>query len=209
MDSKYYPAEYSLKAFNCPICGVYSNQTWKEVYFYNGRLELSEDTLFAFCAHCHEKSIWFNNKMIYPYSGNVPLPNQDLPQDILVDYNEARDILSKSPRGSAALLRLSIQKLCVYLGEKGKDLNGDIAKLVSKGLPIKIQQSLDIVRVVGNQAVHPGQLDIKDNHNIAINLFGLLNIIAEVMITQPKHIEQLYGTLPEAQKEAINLRDNQ
>ena len=49
------------------------------------------------------------------------------------------------------------------MGEKGKDINTDIGNLVKKGLPIKVQESLDILRVIGNEAVHPGQLDLKDD----------------------------------------------
>jgi hypothetical protein len=136
------------------------------------------------------------------------LPNQDLPQDIRDDYYEARDILNRSPRGSAALLRLAIQKLCKELGEKGKNINDDIAELVKKGLPLKIQQALDYVRVAGNSAVHPGQIDLKDDKETAINLFNLINLIADVMITQPKEVDKLFNTLPQGQKDAISKRDN-
>jgi len=147
--------------------------------------------------------------MVYPYSGTAPLPNPDLPDDIKVDYEEARSIVSLSPRGAAALLRLVIQKLCKCLGEKGESTNTDIANLVKKGLPGKVQKSLDIVRVVGNNAVHPGQFDLKDNAEVAGRLFGLVNLIAEVLITQPKHVDELYESLPESQKEAIRKRDSQ
>ena len=36
-------------------------------------------------------------------------------------------------RGRDAHLRLAVQKLCKLLGEKGKDINQDIAKLIKKG----------------------------------------------------------------------------
>jgi len=146
--------------------------------------------------------------MIYPSGGTAPLPNPDLPDDIKVDYEEARSIVSLSARGAAALLRLAIQKLCKCLGEKGENLNTDIAGLIKKGLPSKVQKALDIVRVIGNNAVHPGQIDLKDDSQAAGNLFELVNLIAEVMITQPKHVDELYEGLPEDQREAIVKRDD-
>jgi hypothetical protein len=145
--------------------------------------------------------------MVVPDESSAPPPNPDIPKDIITDYNEARSILSKSPRGSAALLRLCIQKLCAFLGEAGKDINADIGSLVKKGLNPKIQQSLDIVRVVGNESVHPGQIDLRDNPAVANQLFQIVNLIAETMITQPKMVETLYNQLPQLKKEQIEKRD--
>ena len=145
--------------------------------------------------------------MIYPDSSAAPLPNPDLPEDIKTDYEEARAIISRSPRGACALLRLCVQKLCGFLGESGKDVNTDIAALVKKGLNPKIQKSLDIVRVIGNEAVHPGQLDLRDQPTTATQLCSLLNIIADAMITQPKAIESLYAGLPETKRQQIEQRD--
>ncbi len=81
--------------------------------------------------------------------------------------------------------------------------------MVKKGLSIKVQKALDIVRVIGNNAVHPGQIDLNDNPEIAQNLFGLINVIAEIMISQDKHIDNLYETLPDGAKEQIAKRDKQ
>lgn len=137
----------------------------------------------------------------------VPLPNADLPDDIKRDYEEAATILDHSPRSAAALLRLSIQKLCVHLGETGRNLNNDIAVLVEKGLRINVQKSLDTVRVIGNNAVHPGKLDLRDDIPTARALFDLVNMIADAMLTQPRQIEEIYQTLPESSRKAIDRRD--
>jgi hypothetical protein len=70
-----------------------------------------------------------------------------------------------------------------------------------------IQQSLDVVRVIGNEAVHPGTLDLKDDVNTARALFKLLNLIAEKMITDPKTVNEIYESLPEAKRKGIEQRD--
>lgn len=147
--------------------------------------------------------------MIVPDMEGIPYPNEDLSEEIKEDYMEARSILSRSPRGAAALLRLGIQKLCKHLGEPGKDINTDIASLVKKGLRPSIQKALDIVRVTGNESVHPGVLDMKDNQEVALKLFELVNLIADVMISEPKRVDELYEkVIPAEKKEAIAVRDN-
>jgi len=145
--------------------------------------------------------------MVYPEESGVQPPNPDLNEDIQSDYSEAKVIVNKSPRGAAALLRLCIQKLCTQLGEKGENINDDIANLVKKGLPARIQQALDTVRMIGNEAVHPGQIDLKDDRDTALKLFKWVNLIANVMITEPKEVEELYETLPEPKRKAIEERD--
>ena len=134
------------------------------------------------------------------------MPNPDMPEDVKIDYMEAAEVAQLSPKSAAALLRLAMQKLCVGLGGTGKNINEDIAGLVAKGLPVQIQQSLDIVRVVGNNAVHPGQIDV-DDPSVVGHLFGLLNVIVETMISTPKKISGIYSSLPKVTLDAIAKRD--
>ena len=145
--------------------------------------------------------------MVYPTRGLTPPPNVDLPDHIKRDYEEAGAILGHSPCGAAALLRLCIQKLCVHLGEPGKNLNKDIGALVSKGLGTRVQQALDIVRFIGNEAVHPGVLDLKDDTETAATLFDLVNLISDEMITRPRQLEESYNRLPKSRRDAIDRRD--
>lgn len=194
-------------AFNCPFCNAFANQRWSRVYYQETGMSNLTSTNVCFCAHCKKYSIWQAGVMIYPDFKGVEPPNEDLDEDTKTDYLEAASILQRSPRGAAALLRLAIQKLCIQLGEKGKDINADIGNLVKKGLPVKVQQSLDSLRVIGNEAVHPGQLDLKDDTKTATALFKLVNFIAEKMITEPKEIEEIYNKLPESKKKQIKERD--
>lgn len=157
------PPAFGETAFNCPLCSAYAEQRWSVASASWGS---GGNCRFARCTHCGQETIWKNDRMIYPDSSPAPTPNPDLPEDIKTDYEEARTIISRSPRGACALLRLCVQKLCGFLGESGKDVNADIAALVKKGLNPKIQKSLDIVRVIGNEAVHPGQIDLRDQNRL-------------------------------------------
>jgi Domain of unknown function (DUF4145) len=163
------------------------------------------------CYSCDRIAVWNHDRVVYPRLQNsVFAPNQDLNTDIQADFNEAASILDPSPRGAAALLRLCIQKLCVQLGQPGKHLDTDIAALVQMGLDVHIQQALDIVRVVGNSAVHPGALDLRDDRATASTLFGLVNVIAESLITQPARVKALYAqVVPPSVQAAIKKRDGQ
>jgi len=159
------------------------------------------------CYNCKKWAIWVNEDIVYPDKKFGALPNPDLPDDVLAVVEEARAILDSSPKGAAALLRLAIQMLCKHLGKTGDNLNQDISSLVTDGLNPIVQKSLDVVRVIGNESVHPGSIDLNDDKDTAARLFDLVNIICEQMITQPKQVEDLYKKLPESKREAINKRD--
>ena len=219
--SKHTPPSHKLSSFNCPLCGVFAQQIWtyalkqptapspqgRQMNYNNN--SYASGVEFATCSHCNNESIWLKSMMIFPSSGIAPLPNSDMPADVMGDYIEAREIINKSPKGAAALLRLAVQKLCKHLGEEGKNINTDIKNLVQKGLPPKMQKALDSVRVIGNNAVHPGQINIDDNPETAVKLFGFINVICEIMITQPKQIDEFYElNIPDNLKNAIDKRDN-
>ena len=174
---------------------------------YNGTWEVHLVDISQ-CFNCDKIAVWVRSSLVHPVRGEAPPPNSDLSEDVRLDYDEASRIFQISPRGAAALLRLSIQKLCKELGGKGKNIDEDIAYLVKIGMDLRVQRSLDIVRVIGNEAVHPGQIDLRDDIAMAERLFSLVNIIADVMISQPKQIEDMYEKLPESKRAAIERRDS-
>ncbi|MBB3562366.1 putative RNA-binding Zn-ribbon protein involved in translation (DUF1610 family) [Rhizobium sp. BK512] len=168
-----------------------------------------ENVWLTKCFNCQEVAIWRADTMAYPEPTLLAAANSDTPPEIVADYDEARAIFDKSPRGAAALLRLSIQKLCQHLGEPGKNINNDIASLVAKGLDVRIQRALDVLRVVGNEAVHPGTIDLNDDRSTAESLFKLFNLIVEKMISEPKLVDEVYASLPGDKLRAIETRDKE
>ncbi|AKU69528.1 DUF4145 domain-containing protein [Prevotella fusca] len=216
MNQKYVTPARDKDTFTCPHCHTLSlmkfswhrhdedNQFVAQRGFYN---EYLNELFIARCVNCGKKIIWINDDYIYP-DIVAEEPNADMPESVKQLYNEAGTIYNKSPRAACALLRLAIDRLCNELGETDRDINKNIGILVKKGLPQAVQQALDVVRVVGNKAVHPGVISFDvDDKGTATMLMHLLNIITERMITEPKEIESLYEGLPETVKESITKRD--
>ncbi len=206
----YKPPVHGERSFNCPHCEAYAGMHWSPLTYQllGGGNRQMVNLELTMCPYCSKYALWVQGRMVYPDQVTVPSPNGDLEEDIQQDYLEAARILERSPRGAAALLRLAIQKLCQQLGQPGKNVNADIAALVRNGeIPQRVQQALDIVRVVGNNAVHPGQIDLRDDRETALRLFQLVNIIADRTISQPKQVDELYEALPEPARKQIEERD--
>lgn len=161
------------------------------------------------CFSCKKASIWVYDNVLYPVSRHEIEPNSDMSPDIIAVFEEARLVFADSPRAAAALLRLCVQMLCKQLGQPGENLNADIGALVKINLPSTIQKALDLVRVIGNNAVHPGTINLNDDRATAAKLFELVNLIADNQITQPAAIEALFEEkIPETAKEQIARRDS-
>ena len=215
MNDTYTPPSFRATEYNCPHdgCGVYARQLWIGAGSTIPIPEMAgkffdEGIVLSGCWHCKQISLWVNQRLIWPSSSIAPMPNPDMPDDVKEDYMEAREVVRISPRAAAALLRLAVERYLPHLGEnKAKSINQGIANLVKKGLHEKVQMSLDAVRVFGNHAVHPGQIDLKDDEGTALALFELLNIITTQMVTNPKTVDAAYLKIPEHLRQAIEKRD--
>lgn len=137
---------------------------------------------------------------------NIP-PHEDIPEEIQALYMEALSVIDLSPKASSALLRLALQNLMPLIGANIGKINEDIAKLVREGLPEEIQQALDYCRVIGNNAVHPNELNLDDTPEMAHAMFEMINFIVEEKIAKPKRVKELFSKLPTGAKDAINKRD--
>ena len=203
----------------CPICNCFSLFTWRDVtvctsdnniYTFSGGYVTKDKVSICTCHGCNSYLLWMNDEIIYPTVSLAPSPNKEMPENVKKIYEEARKVYPYSKKSSSALLRLALQLLCKELGKSGKNINDDIKSLVKDGLSPMIQRSLDIIRVTGNEAVHPGTIDFTDEENdIAFSLFKIMNLIVEKMIVEPKEIKEIYNQLPEDKRKAIENRDNQ
>ena len=159
------------------------------------------------CSNCGGKFFYIDGELKYPEPETV-VPPLNAPKNVKSLYEEAASICSRSPRAACALLRLAIERICNELNAKGKNLDEKIADLVKGGLSKDTQKALDVVRVVGNKAVHPGQIDLDvDDISTAYKLFSLIRIIVQRLITEPTTINNLYDNLPAAIKSQISKRD--
>ena len=196
-------------SFTCPHCNAISQQIWWAA-FWDGQMHHGIHKSFPIrvgkCTHCNNNTLWVIENMVHPVSTNAPIANSEMPANVRQIYTEAAMIFSASPRAAAALLRLALQMLCTQLGGKGKNINDDIATLVKRGLPEIVQQSLDVVRVTGNDAVHPGQIDVDSAETVG-SLFELINIIVEYMIAMPNKVSGIYKQLPAKKLDEIQKRD--
>ncbi len=205
--AQYVAPSNTESAFNCPHCGAYAAQAWARMAWGGASVSFMDGFGVSQCQHCAKYGLWVGPALVFPPTSTAPLAHDDMPHDVRADYDEARAIVAVSPRGACALLRLGAQKLCAELGEGGKNINDDIKSMVSKGLLAQVQQALDVLRVVGNNAVHPGEIELKDDQATATGLFAALNMIVEQLIAQPKQIAQMYSALPQGALNQIQTRD--
>lgn len=220
-------ASNSIKEyFECPHCGIHSSQNFIRFPDESGESDEYGTTWKAYfgfkCDKCKKTHIYtasinaysdrdlYNPYIIYPHDTipkDIPPVYKDLPEDIQNDYNEAALIFEVSPRGAAALLRLCIQKLCHNHFDKKIKIDAAIKQLNIGTSNKDFIKALDIVRVTGNEAVHPpGKMDLKDDHDTVKSLFELVNYIAG-NIVQSEKIKKQYDSLPSEKLKGITDRD--
>lgn len=162
------------------------------------------DFVTSKCSSCDEIALWHSWwGQIYPQTPQwIPLPNKDMFEEIINDYNEAASIIYLSPRWACALLRLALQKLMKQMGEEWKNIAIDLKSLADKEvLPRSMLQAIDITRYIWNESVHPWELNMNDRSELAIQLFVLINRIAEYWISWPIELQNLHDLIPENKKQ--------
>jgi hypothetical protein len=203
MKSEFIPPRFKGEGFHCPHCGVFAHQHWYEITLEEDsereKSSAGEVLSVCTCEKCNNFSLWIEEDIIYPVSGRAPLPLDDMPEETKKRFLEARSILGASPGSAAALLRMALGQLISHLGEK-EDIIGNIESLKNRGLDAKFQKALHSVRMIGDEAVTPGQIDPGDDEETALVLFNLMNLIVDTLITQPRMVDEILEKLPGSKK---------
>lgn len=210
-------------SFTCPHCGANCQQNWAVCHATD--LD-SDDSIephmnLSTCFVCSGQAVWLLTRhylhgvspgpvatLIHPVAARGgPVRSSDMPENAAALYDEASTVVTLSPRSASALLRLALEVLLedLYPDDAG-NLNKMIGAAVQAGLPDQVQKTMDYLRFNGNQSVHKFHHD--DTQETAATLFGLLNVVVEHLVTQPKRLEALYDGLPEGFKEQVAKRDS-
>lgn len=224
-------------SFNCPRCGALAGQEFGELYAEteHGQMGVSDRTFVpedvpwapdttwsrSFCFACKESSLWIGPQLVFPDPSSaterkVPERSEDLPASAAKLYDEAVAVLPHSRRAAAALCRAAMEQLAKHLTPElpsGVKLDGRLVAL-SKTVSTATLQALNIVRHVGNTALH-GEKDgdesavmylNEDDSAIAEVFFLAINALADEKITQPRRIQNLYETLPETIRNSFEAK---
>ncbi|MFC2754323.1 MAG: DUF4145 domain-containing protein [Candidatus Nanogingivalis sp.] len=172
-----------------------------------GDICLDDSFAVSRCDHCKEWVLWKDLKIIYPRSITVENPNPDMPEVAKGLYMESAKILQDSPRASAALLRLALQEILneVVKGGVKNNINKNIG-ILSKEVDEDTWKAMDLIRIIGNNAVHPGEIQVEEENTEY--MYNLLNIIVQKTISNKKHIDDRFKRLPKSIRESINRRSN-
>lgn len=214
----YTPPVLDERAFHCPHCKTYAHQIWAIIgcavrrtpsdilaahfqqVFINQR-DLEGVIKTSLCGYCRHICLWCNEKIVYPDVSIAPPPNDDLPKKALENYREASSVFFRSHRAAAALLRLAMEEIFNHVECKGNTLQEKIDYLIEHHkIPKEIAEAMDIVRIIGNEAVHPGTIDLQEKPETVTALFNLVNLVAERLITGPREIKKLHESLPDSKK---------
>ncbi|GAT01604.1 DUF4145 domain-containing protein [Mycolicibacterium fortuitum] len=209
---KYIQPAVNTHEFTCPFCETLVSQWWRAVYieYYDEEPQKVEGVHWCQCGACGQVSWWIKDKLVHPRRSGAPPAQEGMPADVLSLYEEAVSIADLSPRSASALLRTALEVLTTnHLGQQGVKLNDAIGSLVRDGrLDESLQQAMDYLRLTGNGAVHPREVQLDDQSQSVEALFELLNLVVERLVYRPQRIAHLYAQLPESKRQAVEERDS-
>ena len=185
------------EGFRCPSCGAHAGQRWypfvvgyqdkgsSEGAAWWGIGREAGGIALSFCEACRQAVVWHGHSPVWPVTSSAPPASPAMPEEVRADFEEARQVVDRSPRSAAALLRLALQKLSRHLGRPGENISEDLEALMGSGLPDSAQRALRVPGAAGDGPAPPGELDRRDDRETARALFDLVNTVVDRMIAEP------------------------
>lgn len=160
------------------------------------------------CMECHEITIWLDQKMVWPDQQIDHRAHEMMPPTAREEFDEAAKVFRDSPRAGCALLRTCLEKICADRGHIKGTLFARAGSLVSEMSSLHGRQAVDIVRVFGNESIHPGKMEANDIAENAERMFDAINLIVEEVYDRPARFSQLFEKLSPSQRREIERRDS-
>lgn len=203
--NKFKAPSANLDAFTCAYCGAYAQQSTHEVRCINklnvyrtrvlfDRISGSSELCLKQCQFCGKDHLFDSeyNILLYPKKSSAPPAQEDMPEEVLALYKEAASIVSDSPSAACLLIRKALEVLLADL-TKETNLNKMITVITedaTKPWAKPLTPLLTSIRLIGNDAVHPREINRADNEQTALTLFSFLNICVDQLISQPLKTKQ-------------------
>src|ERR1700716_2332737 len=111
-----------------------------------------------------------------------------------------------SPRGAAALLRVATEKLCKELGDSEQGPRPTITPLLQEEVDARVLKVLEAMRVIESNAMPSDHVSVRDDRATAETLSGLVNLICEKMMIEPRQLQALYTKVREGAQNGIEQR---
>ena len=169
-------------------------------------------TIWLRIRHIEGTTTSFEEKMVYPPASHGARPSVDMPASAQRLYEEAGNVLPGSPRAAAALLRMCTEDIIKSLTPKhdGRGRLDEKAPLykhvefLQKNDALwpgeEIDTALEILRLIGNEAVHSPRMIQRDgdSERIAKSLFMLVDMITQSLITRRRETSELKQLITES-----------
>ena len=149
----------------CPVCLVGVHESWEFVDVAHSVDGSRYEMRRMACPECKSDLIlveqYKNDALLSQYYAVPQRPTREkmigIPEKYARLYQDASDVLEISPRASAALSRACLQLLLrEYGGVEPSSLVKEIDQvLASNSLPVRLAQTINAIRQMGNYAVHP------------------------------------------------------
>ncbi|WP_375399177.1 DUF4145 domain-containing protein [uncultured Amnibacterium sp.] len=161
-------------------------------------------------------STWRGNHLVYPAASTVAVPHEDMPDDVVLLYNEARAVVGVSRRAGAAMARSTLE---VLLRQVLPDATSrlrlvDLIDLADAKVSSGLGDLLTYVRHVGNSAVHVDE--VPDDTTVLVldrstteavdAIFTAINGVVDEFVTKPKQTARFAALIPESVQKDVDAR---